>query len=172
MPTVRRETENSSLKTVSRFGELAVQASRCSSGTGSTGRNAKIYWGAAWKRQTGGVRPPRKPLPPKETTCRFAVTRHVDTPNYALRCSPGSSAKRPCHRPRASRRQASCWVAAEAARRSPTRARTAAISVPFGRSSRARNDRHRPAAQRRGPAPHSVACGGISTAGGHARLGA
>ena len=45
MPTVRRETENSSRETVSRFGELAVQASRCSTGTGSTGRMQRsIGW--------------------------------------------------------------------------------------------------------------------------------
>ena len=38
------------------------------------------------------------------------------TPSYASRCSPGSSAKRPSHRPRACRRQASCWIAAGARR--------------------------------------------------------
>jgi hypothetical protein len=34
------------------------------------------------------------------------------TPSYASRCSRASSAKRPCHQPRACRRQASCWIAA------------------------------------------------------------
>ena len=67
-------------------------------------------------RQQEGVGPPRKP---ERKYLPICARWREDTPSYASRCSPGSSAKRPCRRPRACRRQAFCWIAVGAAPRSP-----------------------------------------------------
>ncbi len=85
-----------------------------------------------------GGRPTPVSLCPERKYQPICGRWRVGTPSSASRCSPGSSLKRPCHQPRACRRQASCWIAAGAARRSPTAARTARISAsPSARWSRA-----------------------------------
>ena len=74
-----------------------------------------------------GVDPPRKYCPERQYLPIYGRWR-VGTPSSASKCSPASSAQRPCHRPPASLRQASYSTAAGASQPSRTRARTTRTS--------------------------------------------